>query len=293
MFDARRHQAGMLLVVAGITLLGLGASATAPAHAATRNVVVRNYVFDDATPGDGVVTATVGDVLHFSIEGTAGQKHSINVDELAISSGEKSSGSTFDALATQPGTFSLYCDVKHGSHAHAAQLVVAAPTSGGGATTTTSPSGGGATSTTRPASSTTARPGSGGAPASTTVAPGGGAATGSPSAAAGGAASAGSAPPSTNAAGQLVTAEGEVIAQPEDDDGSDGSGGESAGESAASRLLGAPARAVGGGDAWIGLGGIALLLAGVAVLVMKRPKKAEPDEAQEIVVSDEWDDPEA
>lgn len=283
----------MSLVLLGLMVIGFGAGAAGPAHAATRNVVVRNYVFDDATPGDGVVTATVGDVLHFSIEGTAGQKHSINVNELAIASGEKASGTTFDALATQAGTFALYCDVKHGSHTHAAQLVIAAPAGGGGAATTTTTASGGATSTTRPASSTTARPGTGAATTSTAAGAtgSGGGSPGAPGAP--GSAAGDDAPPSTNAAGQLVTAEGEVIAQPEGGDSGDGSSGDSRDESAARRLLSAPVRAVGGGDAWIGLGGIALVIAGVAVLVMKRPKKKDSEEAQEIVVSDEWDGDEA
>jgi plastocyanin len=122
-----RWALGVVAVVAGACAL------TGSAAAATVGVSVGNYYFDDATPGDGRVTAQVGDQLRFTVVGGAG--HTVTVDALGIDSGQLPLGATFvTPVLTTPGNYTLYCRPHLGRN-HVATLVVL----GSAATTTVPP----------------------------------------------------------------------------------------------------------------------------------------------------------
>jgi plastocyanin len=132
-----------MIVVAGGALVAVAAAIAAPVLAATVDVAVGNYYFEDSTVGDGVVTARQGDQLRFSFVEGAG--HTVTISALGIDSGQLPIGATYvtPALNT-PGTYSLICTT-HRLRNHATTLVVVA---GGGSTTTNPPP------TTRPSTTT-------------------------------------------------------------------------------------------------------------------------------------------
>lgn len=111
-----------------LAALSLGGSAAA----ATVSVSVGNYFFEDASVGDGRITARVGDQLTFTVVGGSG--HTVTVDALGIDSGQLPLGATFvtPVLGT-PGTYTLYCR-PHVERNHRTTLVVV-----GSAATTTVP----------------------------------------------------------------------------------------------------------------------------------------------------------
>lgn len=109
----------IVLAAAGV----IAASALAgSAGAATVGVSVGNYYFEDASVGDGRVTAQVGDQLRFTVVEGAG--HTVTVDALGIDSGQLPIGATFvtPALGT-PGNYTLYCR-SHVNRNHVTTLVV-------------------------------------------------------------------------------------------------------------------------------------------------------------------------
>jgi len=123
----RRWGLAAVAVVAGACALAGSAAA------ATVGVSVGNYYFEDATPGDGRVTAQVGDQLRFTVVGGAG--HTVTVDALGIDSGQLPLGATFvTPVLTTPGNYTLYCRPHLGRN-HVTTLVVV-----GSAATTTVPS---------------------------------------------------------------------------------------------------------------------------------------------------------
>lgn len=172
----RAHWTRRALVAAGGSVVAGAAAIAAPVFAATVDVAVGNYYFEDSTVGDGTVTARQGDQLRFSFVEGAG--HTVTISALGIDSGQLPVGATYvtPPLGT-PGTYSLICTT-HRTRNHAATLVVLA--SGGGTTTTnppptTRPSTTTSTSTSTPTSSTT-DPGS---PTPSVAPPGGTTADGS------------------------------------------------------------------------------------------------------------------
>ncbi len=115
-----------LIVGAAILAAALGATAGIVLAAAV-NVGVGNHYFEDATVGDGVVTAKVGDQLRLTAvdTGTDGRPHTADVDALNIHSGGLTPGSVYvSPVITQPGTFVLYCKVHLRSQNHQTTLVV-------------------------------------------------------------------------------------------------------------------------------------------------------------------------
>ena len=117
----------VVLRVGAVLLAVASWAATGVVLAATVGVTVGNYYFEDATVGDGVVTARVGDQLRFTVvdTGTDGRAHTADVDELGIHSGGLPPGSTWTSpVITQPGTFLLYCKVHLNSKNHKTTLVV-------------------------------------------------------------------------------------------------------------------------------------------------------------------------
>lgn len=150
MHPRRLAAIGAAAVTAGVlTIAGT-------ALAATVNVSVGNYYFEDATVGDGKVTATVGDQLRFTVVEGAG--HTVTISALGIDSGQLPMGAVYvTPKLTTPGTYSLICTT-HRARNHATTLVVLAASGGGGG------GGGSATTTTAKPTVTTA--------ATTTTAPG-------------------------------------------------------------------------------------------------------------------------
>jgi hypothetical protein len=115
----------LVLLTAGLAA-GL-VTATGAVLAATVNVNVGNYYFEDATIGDGKVTARVGDQLRLTVvdRGTDGRPHTADVDGLGFHSGALQPGSTWvSPVITKPGTFQLYCKVHLRSQNHQTTLVV-------------------------------------------------------------------------------------------------------------------------------------------------------------------------
>ncbi|MFM8268493.1 MAG: hypothetical protein ACKOA2_10785 [Ilumatobacteraceae bacterium] len=140
----------MRRILLAAVVLGTGLAVTLPAFAATVGVSVGNYYFEDATVGDGKVTAKVGDQLRFTVVEGAG--HTVTIDELGIDSGQLSPGAVFVTPVMQtPGTYTLYCK-PHLSRGHRTTLVITGTAT---PTTTTAP----ATTTTTPITTTTTRPG--------------------------------------------------------------------------------------------------------------------------------------
>ncbi|MFZ9628766.1 MAG: hypothetical protein ACO3C1_05385 [Ilumatobacteraceae bacterium] len=127
------------------------------ALAATVSVSVGNYYFEDASVGDGKVTATVGDQLRFTVVEGAG--HTVTISALGIDSGQLPIGAVYvTPVLTTPGTYSLVCRT-HTARGHQTTLVVLAAGGGG-----SGGGGGGGVTTTRPPATTT--------PATATTAPG-------------------------------------------------------------------------------------------------------------------------
>lgn len=149
-----------------VLVIGAGLATAVPALAATIGVSVGSYYFEDATVGDGKVTAKVGDQLRFTVVEGAG--HTVTIDELGIDSGQLSPGAVFVTPVLQtPGTYTLYCK-PHLSRGHRTTLVVtgtATPTTTAPATTTTLP----VTSTTRPGTATPGTTTPGAVPPGTTT----------------------------------------------------------------------------------------------------------------------------
>jgi plastocyanin len=122
------------LAVAGLALAG-AASLALPAHAATRDVHVGSYYFEDASKGDGRVVVDQGDRITFTWDEPA-PPHTATVDGM-FDSGEHVTPQTYTtSRLTKPGTYTLYCRV-HGAARHHASLVVRGK---GSATPTPSPS---------------------------------------------------------------------------------------------------------------------------------------------------------
>lgn len=118
-------------IAMGVTLAVAVAGAV---MAATVNVQVGSYYFEDATVDDGKVVASVGDQLRFTIDdgGLDGKPHSVNVDELGIHSGALLKGSTYvTAVLDKPGTYVLYCVFHRTSNDHFTTLVVTGSVSTG------------------------------------------------------------------------------------------------------------------------------------------------------------------
>lgn len=95
--------------------------------AATINVHVGSYYFEDSSVGDGRVVAQVRDQLRFFVDDNGGTKpHSIVVTELGIDSGPLVAGSTYvTPVLDKPGTFTLFCRVHRVSFDHFTTLIVA------------------------------------------------------------------------------------------------------------------------------------------------------------------------
>jgi plastocyanin len=87
------------------------------------NVHVGSFYFEDASVGDDVVRAGVGDQIRFIFDDSGG--HNAQVDELGIDTGVQLGGTEFVAgVLTQPGTYELYCK-PHRRRGHVTTLVVA------------------------------------------------------------------------------------------------------------------------------------------------------------------------
>lgn len=117
----------MRRLLPGLALALLAASTAAVVLAATVDVRVGSYYFEDATVGDGQITAKVGDQLRFKVEdsGKDGKPHSVVIDALGINSGSLRKGSTYvTPVLTTPGTFLLYCKFHVTSQGHSTKLVV-------------------------------------------------------------------------------------------------------------------------------------------------------------------------
>jgi plastocyanin len=112
---------GARIGAAGVAAVVLGL-AVSPALAATREVQVGSFFFEDATMGDGEITVATGDRITFRFQSGQGN-HTAQVDG-QFNSGNKEAGETF---TTSPllmaGTFTLYCTY-HRSSGHVTRLVV-------------------------------------------------------------------------------------------------------------------------------------------------------------------------
>ena len=106
----KRRAAGILVLT--------GLLVATPAWAATVDVRVGDYYFDDQTAGDSVVAADAGDILRFAFEST----HSATVDGV-FDSGTRGRGETYSSPPLRAGRYLLYCTV-HGEQQHSASLVV-------------------------------------------------------------------------------------------------------------------------------------------------------------------------
>ncbi len=126
------------------------------ARAATVDVATGSYYFEDATVGDGTISAEVGDQIRFLIEdGGRGTAHTIEIPALGVSSGPLATNSTYvTVVITQPGTFQVFCK-PHRRRGHETTLVVTGQPAATTTTvaTTTSTSG---TATTTSVATTTA-----------------------------------------------------------------------------------------------------------------------------------------
>src|SRR4051794_12579962 len=96
-----------------MALLAAGALVAAtPALATTSTVRVGSFYFEDASTGDGRVVVNKGDQITFRFEGST--RHTATVNGM-FASGDHSSNETYMTPAlTQPGTYTLYCEV-HGA----------------------------------------------------------------------------------------------------------------------------------------------------------------------------------
>ena len=107
------------------------------ATAASSDVRVGNFYFEDASVGDGQIVITEGDQLRFIVDDNgAGTQHTVDIDAFGVHSGHLAKGETFTtAPLTMPGTYALYCDL-HRKRGHETTLVILPA---GGTTTTSAP----------------------------------------------------------------------------------------------------------------------------------------------------------
>ncbi len=162
----------------GIALLGAVAAfalLAGVAVAATRDVNVGSFYFEDATVGDGRINAQTGDRLRFIGDdaGGAGKPHTVESTELGWSSGALGKGVTWTSpILTTPGTYRIFCQFHWRSQNHETVLVVTgtaitpAPTQKATPRPTASPA------SPAPSSGATPSPSNGGS-ASATPGPGG------------------------------------------------------------------------------------------------------------------------
>jgi plastocyanin len=119
----------------GVLALAAAAWFALPAQAATRDVHVGSFYFEDASKGDGRVVVDQGDRITFTWDEPA-PPHTATVDGM-FDSGERVTPQTYTTSPlTKAGTYTLYCRV-HGPERHHASLVV---TGKGSAAPTASPS---------------------------------------------------------------------------------------------------------------------------------------------------------
>ena len=97
----------ILLGVLGV-LIVLGAGVGV---AAVVSVSSGSYYFEDASVGDGKITAKVGDQLRFVTEDAGkGTPHTVEIPELGISSGPLATSSVYvTPVITTPGEYRLFC----------------------------------------------------------------------------------------------------------------------------------------------------------------------------------------
>ncbi len=156
-------------------VLGVGLVLAGSAVAAQQPVVVANFSFDDASPGDDTVVVNVGDQIKFVFPEAI--QHSATVDGL-FDSEPQSGGETWTTKTlTKPGTYTLYCTV-HKASRHSATLLVR------GSTTSPPPKPSPtktATATSGPTAAATASPSASTAPTASTTAAASGSPTASPS----------------------------------------------------------------------------------------------------------------
>ena len=138
------------LVVFGILAVSIGVPIAVPAAAAgVVDIHVGTFYYEDATVGDGVIHANVGDQIRFIFDDNGA--HTADVDALGIHTGTQRQGAVVvTAQLTAPGTYELYC-TPHRRRGHFTTLIV----SGEVATTTTTTS---APTTTTTTTKTTAAP---------------------------------------------------------------------------------------------------------------------------------------
>lgn len=303
----------MATAAVALALLGWLLTPLVPAWAATVNVSVGNYFFDDNAGSPSEVVATAGDTIKFTV--TSGTKHDLHIDELGIHRDEPLSKNQYATLVvTQPGTYRLYCDENHGSNTHETTLRILAASS---PTTTTGGGGGGGGGTGGGGNA-----GSGGSPTTTTKGGGsssGGAGGGSTSAGAtsgsgassggsgGTAVTSGGGTPVTDASGRLlpgsgtanaVDATGAVAAPGSGEPTIDTDGDGVADAVAVLDVFSADGERIkpiedDGTDAWIGIVGGLLAIAGLFVLLKPRKKDDEEDEdaeSDDVIYSDAVDD---
>ena len=115
--------------------------------AAVVNISSGSFYYEDATVGDGRITAKVGDQLRFVTEDAGkGTPHTVEIPGLGISSGPLATNSTYVTVAiTKPGEYQVFCK-PHRKKGHETTLVV----TGQALTTTTT-----ATTTTQTEQTTT------------------------------------------------------------------------------------------------------------------------------------------
>lgn len=147
------------LGAAAAMMVALGVTAhvvTAPAaHAALLQVSIGNYWFeDDETKRRDRIEAQQGDQLRFTVRETTYPPHSVEVDELGISSPELLLFETYTTPPlNKPGTYRLYCR-GHLDRNHVTTLVVR-PTPPPTTAARTAPARRGPTATATSTSSTT------------------------------------------------------------------------------------------------------------------------------------------
>jgi plastocyanin len=139
------------LAICGILAGSIGVPLAEPAAAAgVVDIHVGSFYYEDATVGDGVIRANVGDQLRFTFDDNGG--HTADVDALGIHTGKQAQGAVVvTAPLTTPGTYELYC-TPHRRRGQLTTLIV----SGEVATTTTTTNA--PTTTTTAAATTTQAP---------------------------------------------------------------------------------------------------------------------------------------
>ncbi|MCH8984406.1 MAG: hypothetical protein IH943_09975 [Acidobacteria bacterium] len=93
--------------------------------AAVVNISSGSFYYEDATVGDGRITAKVGDQLRFVTEDAGkGTPHTVEIPGLGISSGPLATNSTYVTVAiTKPGEYQVFCK-PHRKKGHETTLVV-------------------------------------------------------------------------------------------------------------------------------------------------------------------------